>query len=92
MKHILLTIVVAMCCIVCVLEVWSRKPRMTKWITLLVGLFCFNLFGASPSFQQTTNIINDSHGVIETNGNDLDFVFSATGSNINNKVKEKRAL
>jgi len=36
---------------------------MCKVLTLAFSLFCFNLFGASPSFQQVTNIV-----VAYTNG------------------------
>jgi len=46
---------------------------MWKYCVILISLFCFNLFGASPSFQQVTNIadgeiLNATNGFITLTG------------------------
>jgi hypothetical protein len=54
---------------------------MWKVLTLAAFLFCFNLFGASPSFQQVTGIVQS---LAFTNGIYVDGTYSGDGAGLTN--------
>ena len=54
---------------------------MKNWASLLLLFFCFNLFGASPSFQQVTQIVDS---VAFTNGTYTNGIYYGNGGGLTN--------